>query len=185
MSHWRLDAHISRGIPCGSHFMIVITILNLRLWIDLFRGIGHTCKDISESRKGILRSVNRKSKVKVTKFKTKYSRFWTIAIVFHGHPSNFKDTRDRKSPIWAFPDCNSSVNSPMALKWWKKLDIVWKSCPIDFQGHPSNFKVTSGQKTPILTYRRGALLFFFRSSIKFQGNMGKKIDDLNPIWIKF
>ena len=81
-------------------------------------------------------------------------------IVFQGHPSNFKVTRDKTSPIltqigrfrtigrsqlsnpsdlpcsrssikfqgrtalkivefypnWAFPDCNSSLNSPMATK---------------------------------------------------------------------
>ena len=40
--------------------------------------------------------------------------------VFQGHPSNFKVTRDKKSPIlyldWAFPDCNSSLNLLMALK---------------------------------------------------------------------
>ena len=36
---------------------------------------------------------------------------------------------------WAFPDCNSSLNSPMALEWCTKLDIVWKRCPIVFQGH--------------------------------------------------
>ena len=25
---------------------------------------------------------------------------------------------------WAFPDCNSSLNSPMAFKWCTKLDVV-------------------------------------------------------------
>ena len=25
---------------------------------------------------------------------------------------------------WEFPDCNSSLNSPMALKWCTKLDVV-------------------------------------------------------------
>ena len=45
-------------------------------------------------------------------------------------------------PDWAFPDCNSSLNSPMATKWWTKLEVGWKRCPIVFQGHPSNFKVT-------------------------------------------
>ena len=45
-------------------------------------------------------------------------------------------------PDWAFPDCNSSLNSPMAKKWCTKLEISLKRCPIVFQGHPSNFKVT-------------------------------------------
>ena len=89
-------------------------------------------------------------------------------IVFQGHPSNFKVTRDKTSPIltqigrfrtigrsqlsnpsdlpcsrssvkfqgstalkivefdpdWAFPDCKSSLNSPMAMKWCTKLEVV-------------------------------------------------------------
>ena len=47
---------------------------------------------------------------------------------------------------WVFPDCNSSLNSWMTLKWCSKLDIVWKMCPIVFQGHPSNFKATWAKK---------------------------------------
>ena len=46
-------------------------------------------------------------------------------------------------PDWAFPDCNSSLNSPMATKWLTKLEVAWKRCPIVFQGgHPWNCKVT-------------------------------------------
>ena len=45
-------------------------------------------------------------------------------------------------PNWAFLDCNSSLNLPMAVKWCTKLDVVWKRCPIVFQCHPSNCKVT-------------------------------------------
>ena len=45
-------------------------------------------------------------------------------------------------PDWAFPDCNSSLNSPIATKWCTKLEVALKRCPIVFQGHPSNFKVT-------------------------------------------
>ena len=43
---------------------------------------------------------------------------------------------------WPFPDSNSSLNTPMATKWWTKLELEKKRCPIVFQGHPSNFKVT-------------------------------------------
>ena len=116
-------------------------------------------------------------------------------IVFQGHPSNFKVTRYKTSPIltqigrfltlgrsqlsnpsdlpcsrssvkfqgctalkiiafdpnWAFPDCNSSSNSPMGTKWYTKREVAQKICPIVLQGHPSNFKVTQDKKLPILT----------------------------------
>ena len=45
-------------------------------------------------------------------------------------------------PDWVFPDCNSSLNTPMATKWCTKLEVAQKRCPIVFQGHPLNFKVT-------------------------------------------
>ena len=51
-------------------------------------------------------------------------------------------------PNWAFPDCNLSLNSPMAMKWCMKLEA---RCPIVFQGHSLNFKVTQDNKSPILT----------------------------------
>ena len=52
---------------------------------------------------------------------------------------------------WAFPDCNSSLNSPMAMKCCTKLETAKERCPIVFQGHPSNFKVTRYKTSPILT----------------------------------
>ena len=54
-------------------------------------------------------------------------------------------------PNWAFPDCNSSLNSPMAMKCCTKLETAKERCPIVFQGHPSNFKVTRDKTSPILT----------------------------------
>ena len=54
-------------------------------------------------------------------------------------------------PNWAFPDCNSSLNSPMAMKCCTKLETANERCPIVFQGHPSNFKVTRDKTSPILT----------------------------------
>ena len=45
-------------------------------------------------------------------------------------------------PNWAFPDCNSSLNSQMATKWCTKLEVALKRCPIVFQCHLSNFQVT-------------------------------------------
>ena len=54
-------------------------------------------------------------------------------------------------PNWAFPDSNSSLNSPMAMKCYTKLETPKERCPIVFQGHPSNFKVTRDKTSPILT----------------------------------
>ena len=54
-------------------------------------------------------------------------------------------------PNWAFPDCNSSLNSPMAMKCCTKLETAKDRCPVVFQGHPSNFKVTRYKTPQILT----------------------------------
>ena len=54
-------------------------------------------------------------------------------------------------PNWAFPDCNSSLNSPMAMKCCTKLETAKERCTFVFQGHPSNFKVTRYKTSPILT----------------------------------
>ena len=35
-------------------------------------------------------------------------------------------------PDWAFPDCNSNLNSPMATKCCTKLEVAYKRCPIVF-----------------------------------------------------
>ena len=35
-------------------------------------------------------------------------------------------------PNWLFPDCNSSLNTPMATIWCTKLEIALKRCPIVF-----------------------------------------------------
>ena len=52
---------------------------------------------------------------------------------------------------WAFPDCNSSLNSPMAMKCCTKLETAKERCSIVFQGHPSNFKVKRYKTSPIFT----------------------------------
>ena len=54
-------------------------------------------------------------------------------------------------PNWAFPDCNSSLNSPMAMKCCTKLETAKERCPIVFQGNPLNFKVTRYKTSPIFT----------------------------------
>ena len=100
-------------------------------------------------------------------------------------------------PNWAFPDCNSSLNSPMATKWCTKLEVALKRCPVVFQGHTSNCKVTRLKNCrfwPQLVVSELLLQFEFTagfemmhkawcsieevpyyfsgSSIKFQGNTG-------------
>ena len=54
-------------------------------------------------------------------------------------------------PNWAFPDCNSSLNSPVAMKCCTKLETAKERCPIVLQGHLSNFKVTRYKTSLILT----------------------------------
>ena len=97
-------------------------------------------------------------------------------------------------PNWAFPDCNSSLNSPMAMKCCTKLETAMERCPIVFQGHPSNFKVTRDKTSPILTQigrfrtigwsqlSNSSDLPCWRSSVKFQGHTALKIVEFDPDW---
>ena len=109
--------------------------------------------------------------------------FSRSSVKFQGHTWQKITDFDQN---WVFPDCNSSLNSLMAMKWCTKLEATYKRCPIVFEGHLSNFKVARDEKSPILTqierfrtvttawihrwpwndaqsltwHRRGALLFF-------------------------
>ena len=97
-------------------------------------------------------------------------------------------------PNWAFPDCNSSLNSPMAMKCCTKLETAKKRSPIVFQGHPSNSKVTRDKTSRILTQigrfwtiGRSQLsnpsdLPCWRSSVKFQGHTALKNVEFDPDW---
>ena len=90
----------------------------------------------------------RRSKVKVTEVNTQLSRFRSelqfeftyddemmhrcclkevpycfsrSSVKFQGHTAKkFVDF----DPNWAFPDCNSSLNPPMATKWCTKLEVT-------------------------------------------------------------
>ena len=55
--------------------------------------------------------------------------FSRSSLKFQGHTGQKIADFD---PIQAFPDCNSRLNSPMALKWCTKLNLVQKRCPIVF-----------------------------------------------------
>ena len=86
-------------------------------------------------------------KVKVTEVNTQLSRFRTVTLVwihiwwwndeqslgevsycFSRSSVNFQGHTAKKivdfDPNWAFPDCNSSLNSPMATKWCTKLEVA-------------------------------------------------------------
>ena len=64
-----------------------------------------------------------RSKVKVTEVTTPLNRFRCFSrsyVKFQGHTA-LKIVKFH--PNWAFPDCNSSLNSPMATKWCMKLEV--------------------------------------------------------------
>ena len=74
--------------------------------------------------------------------------FSRSSIKFQGHTALKIVEFD---PNLVFPNCNSSLNSPMAMKCCTKLETAKERCPIVFQGHPSNFKVTRYKTSQILT----------------------------------
>ena len=74
--------------------------------------------------------------------------FWMSFVKFQGHAALKFIEWD---PNWAFPDCNSSLKSPMATKWCTKLEVAWKRCSFVFQGHTLYCKVTLLKKSMILT----------------------------------
>ena len=51
------------------------------------------------------------------------------SIKFQGHKGQKIAEFDRN---WAFPECNFCLNSLMDFKWYTKLDVVKKRCPIIF-----------------------------------------------------
>ena len=120
--------------------------------------------------------------------------FSRSSIKFQGHTALKIVEFD---PKWAFPDCNSGLNSPMAMKCCTKLETAKERCPIVFQGHPSNFKITRYKASPILTqigrfrtigskgeiFCKGEMPYRFpRSSVKFQDHTVQSITDFDPNW---
>ena len=55
--------------------------------------------------------------------------FSRSSIKFQGHTALKSVEFD---PDWVLPDCNSSLNSPMAMKWYTKLEVAKERCPIAF-----------------------------------------------------
>ena len=117
--------------------------------------------------------------------------YWRSSVKFKGHTALKIVKFD---PNWAFPDCNSSFNSPMAMKCYTKLEKAKERCPIVFQGHLSNFKVTRDQTAPILT-QIGRFQTIGQSQlsnlsdlpcsssyVKLQGHTAKRIVDFDLNW---
>ena len=84
------------------------------------------------------------------------SRFFTMISITYWISRSYLTGVTAKNaifdPNWAFLDCNSSLNIPMALKCCAKLNVVWRRCPIGFQGLRSNLMVTRYKKSQILTW---------------------------------
>ena len=117
--------------------------------------------------------------------------FSRLYVKFQGHTALKIVEFD---PNWAFPDSNSSLNSPMAIKCCTKLVTAKERCPIVFQGHPSNFKVTRDKTSQILT-QIGRFRTIGRSQlsnpsdlpcsmsyVKLQGHTALKIVNFDPNW---
>ena len=120
-------------------------------WLCSHHGITQKFSGVITKDRGDVhaKSQGQKSKVKVTEVKTQLMCFRTVTpvwihiwswneccikldvakercpILFQGHPPNFKVTRLKKIVdfylVGAFPDCNSSLKTPMAIKWCTKL----------------------------------------------------------------
>ena len=131
--------------------------------------------------------------------------FSRLSLKFQGHRANKNIYLNQN---WDFSDCNSSLNSQMAMKWCSNLEVVKKRYPIVFQGHPWNFKVPRDKYRWFwaeLSVSGLSLQFEFtdgfemiykawssieevpycssRSSIKFQGHTGQKIANFKPNWV--
>ena len=100
--------------------------------------------------------------------------FSRSSVKFQGHAAPKIVEFD---PDWAFPDCNSSLNSPMAMKCYTKLETAKERCPIVFQGHSSNFKVTQDKTSPILTQ-----IGRFRTIGRSQLSNPSDLPCFNTIW---
>ena len=74
--------------------------------------------------------------------------FSRSSVKFEGHTAQKIVEFD---PSWMFPDCNSSLISPMGTTWCSELEVAKNRCPIVFQCHLSSLKVTLLTKSSILT----------------------------------
>ena len=68
------------------------------------------------------------------------------SVKFQGHTDRIMNDFDSK---WAFPECNSSLNSQTNTKLCTKIEGTKRRSPIVFRSHPLNFKVTRAEKSAI------------------------------------
>ena len=110
-------------------------------------------------------------------------------------------------PNWALPDCNSSLESPMAAKWCTKLEVALKRPLLFFKVIRQISRLHSSKNSQIwpklgisglllqLEFTDGHEMLhkawnskrempycFPRSFIKFQGHTGQNITDFDPNW---
>ena len=78
--------------------------------------------------------------------------FSRSSVEFQGHTGQKMADFD---PNLALPDCNYSLNWPMAMKLCINLEVALERCHVVFQGQPSNFKITRNNKIP-MSYLNGA-----------------------------
>ena len=107
--------------------------------------------------------------------------FPRLSIKFQGHTALKIVQFD---PNWAFPDCNFSLNSPMAMKCCTELETTKERCPIVFQGHPSNFKVTR-DKTSLILSQIGHFRTIGRSQLSNPSDLPCWLCSHHPVIMKF
>ena len=88
---------------------------------------------------------------------------------------------------WAFLDCNSSLNTPMAMKFCTKLETAKKRCPIAFQFHPSDLPcfIMLENCTIYVHLHLPSLFCFIYIVITFLKYPGSKVHGANmePTWV--
>ena len=127
-----------------------IVRLSIRLSVTPFWLCSHHCIIMkfsglitNDQSKVHAKGQGQRSKVKVTEVTTQLNRFRTVTPVWidkwfwndayslmllRRSSVKFQGQMALKSvefdPDLAFPDCNSSLNSPMAMKWYTKLEVA-------------------------------------------------------------
>ena len=137
-------------------------------------------------------------------------RCWNLrALRLKHHPQGGRShgsTNHRFWPKFGVSGLELQFEFTNGYKWYTKLEVAYRMCPIVFQGHLSNFKVTHGGKNhwfwPKLEVSGLWLQFgfsdgygmmheawssienvpccFSKSSVKFQGHTGQKITIFDP-----
>ena len=130
--------------------------------------------------------------------------FSRSSVKFQGHRA--KKIVDFE-PNWAFPDCNSSLNLPTAMKWYTKLEAAWESALLSFKvicqmsrshgtkncwfwpklsvsGLQLQLEFTHGFQMMHKAYCsiEEVSYCFSRSFVKFQCHAGQKFNNFDPNW---